>query len=313
MNYKKMCLIINLTTMIFLSGCSVQKKMENVENVNQNQSSEISNIQNEDLKNEDQYLKEDDVINEENLLGEWLYIQHGCIITFETEGKCNIMYEGENYQCTYHIQDDHILLKYQEKEVSATIHDDNMLYFNESKFGFMTKEMWDNSAIPEGENQNIGLNDIRNEMIESSAVLGVIFLGTHEGTPFDEEFLGKNETISSFDQYQFLSGIANENYAKNEGMEIYCLIPTDINAKVEVAHWDAMENKKGQILYKSEKGDPFWVQGNMSDIMSNLIITIEDSYGNKLEEYHPFISLENGKVSTYNPSNLNIIDYTITY
>lgn len=161
--------------------------------------------------------------------------------------------------------------------------------------------------------QDDSLQKLRLEMEPSAAVAGIFYLGYYDGTAFDTAFLEIPEVKQCFDRYPFLSNITNAQYAKNDGAEIYCIVPADPDALVTVTKWDANTESPGEILYQSDNGNPFFVQGNASDIMSNLAISIQDNFNNQLQNYHPSISLNDGRVTLPTDSEPLILDFTISY
>ena len=72
--------------------------------------------------------------------------------------------------------------------------------------------------------------------------------------------------------------------------------------------WDADTESAGKVLYESKSGEPILVQGNISDIMPNLAVSITASNGEKSENYHPCISLKDGSISTTTQDGSLILD-----
>ena len=144
---------------------------------------------------------------------------------------------------------------------------------------------------------NEGLDRVRQDMEPSAAIAGIFYMGYCDGTVSDVGFFSQLQNQTALLEYPFILEIPEERFAKNEGGELYCIVPADPQASVEVTAWDDMEQKAGEVLYQSDSGEPFFVSGNVSDIMSNLSVNIRDSYGNALEQYHPFLSLESGMIA----------------
>ena len=158
--------------------------------------------------------------------------------------------------------------------------------------------------------QNEGLDEFRNSLVPSDAIAGIISMGYHEGEPLDEAFWADDALQTYWLEWPFLLEIPAERYASADGNQVFAIVPADPAAKVTVTAWDANTETAGDVLYESDQGDAFFVRGNVSDIMPNLSVTIEDSRGNILSEYHPFISMKDGKVSVGDTSDLVIIDKT---
>ena len=143
------------------------------------------------------------------------------------------------------------------------------------------------------------LDAIRMEMEPSGAMAGVFFLGVNEGDPLDDAFYSNPDRAGYFEGRPFMKDIPLDRYIQTAGMEVYCIVPSDPYSTGKVTEWDEAGEKpvEGKVLYESSNGAPFFVQGNASDIMPNLSITITDRFGHTLESYHPSISLKDGSVS----------------
>ena len=156
------------------------------------------------------------------------------------------------------------------------------------------------------------LRDIRQEMVPSGAIAAVFFLGTYEGEPLDDAFYRDPGRQDYWEGRPFMNEITPGQYAQTAGMEVYCIVPADPMASVKVTEWDESGEKPvaGKVLYESKTGDPFFVQGNISDIMPNLAVTIKDSYGAVLDQYHPAISLKDGSVALPGEDQPLVLDMT---
>ena len=140
-----------------------------------------------------------------------------------------------------------------------------------------------------------GLEILRQKLQNADAIGGIFCLGYYDGKLLDSNFHSFMESYMS--DFPFLSAISRG--AINDGGEIYCIIPTDPKAKVSVTKWDeSVAPTVGETLYDSKHGEPFFVQGNVSDIMPNLSVNISDSKGKTLAQYHPCISLMDGSICT---------------
>lgn len=158
--------------------------------------------------------------------------------------------------------------------------------------------------------QNEGLLEFRHEMNPADAIAGIIFMGYHEGEPLDRAFWDAEDLQTYWLTYPFLLEIPAERYAANDGGQVFAMVPADPEAKVTVTAWDAESESAGDVLYESQTGEPFYVRGNVSDIMPNLAVTIEDSQGRVLENYHPAISMKDGTVTHSKPTDPMVMDFT---
>ena len=158
--------------------------------------------------------------------------------------------------------------------------------------------------------QNEGLLEFRHEMNPADAIAGIIFMGYHEGEPLDRAFWDNEDLQSYWLTYPFLLEIPLERYAANDGNQVFCIVPADPEAKVTVTAWDAANETPGDVLYESQTGEPIYVRGNFSDILPNLSVTIEDTQGRVLENYHPAISMKDGTVTRGKPTDPMVMDFT---
>lgn len=135
--------------------------------------------------------------------------------------------------------------------------------------------------------------------------------------------LGYSTNIASFlaemdlTDYPFISEIPKENYVElpDGGTEIYCIIPTDPSASLAVNEWvmdetNGFYGETGQVLYRSESGDPILLRANPSDVVPSTQVVIVNSAGESLD-WNPSISLYDGKMQTpwYSPGVTDITDY----
>ena len=157
------------------------------------------------------------------------------------------------------------------------------------------------------------LNLIRQRLEPSAAIAGVFYLGYNNGDLMDDGFYEMLTEAGYLDRYPFFTQIPMSNCAQTEGNDVYLVIPADPYAQVEVTEWGEVEGggMTGPVLYSSDRGDPFFLQGNISDIMPNLSVTIIDSYGSTLYRYHPMLSLQTGFVVTEtDPDQPVVLDLT---
>jgi len=144
------------------------------------------------------------------------------------------------------------------------------------------------------------LAEFRKVISEKNALCGVAFLGT---TPDDfgelSEYLKEQ---SYYDDFLFLDDLTEEDFVSEEGQELYVVIPRDESITVTVSqyvidlsedYWEGV----GEELLKSEDGKPVLVRGNISDIMSNLHITVVQDGSEQMVEYRPCLSLRDGMIS----------------
>ena len=156
------------------------------------------------------------------------------------------------------------------------------------------------------------LNRVRRQMEPSGAIAGVFYLGFYEGEPLTDDYYTMLDEKGYAQEYPFLLDIPAGRYIKTAGNEVYCIVPADPDSIMEITEWDETEGGvAGEVLYHSDSGEPVIVQGNVSDIMSNLSVIITDSLGNTLSQYHPHLSLEDGALGRSPEDQPLVLDLTI--
>ncbi|MBQ9535365.1 MAG: DUF3298 domain-containing protein [Clostridia bacterium] len=117
-----------------------------------------------------------------------------------------------------------------------------------------------------------------------------------------------------YENFPFMTSLPYDHFAEGYlGEQLYMIVPTDPNAKVEVYEWiidesNDFQGERGQLLYLSADGAPFLLRCNRSDIMPDTQLVITQPDGEVLE-WTPFVSLQDGRVQTV--SNLKYVyDFT---
>ena len=169
-----------------------------------------------------------------------------------------------------------------------------------------TEPLEQNTASAEG----LSIDDIRDIAAANGDICAAMFLGY--ATDIDS-YLTEND----LSDYPFLAEIPRENYVEEPdgGMEIYCIIPADPTASVAVNEWIMDESngyygETGQVLYRSESGEPILLRANPSDAMPGTQVVIVDGDGQVLD-WNPSLSLYDGSMNTpwYSPGVCDMTDY----
>ena len=155
-----------------------------------------------------------------------------------------------------------------------------------------------------------GLAELRNAMEPSGAIAGILYLGFGEEGLLSDSIQENILEKSYHRKYPFLQEIASSHIVVAEGYELYCIIPADPAASVNVNAWDAETGAAGETLYESSEGTPFLLMCNTSDIMSNVTVSITDSKGAVLSLYSPGISLRDGCVLLPGEDQPVVLDLT---
>ena len=122
--------------------------------------------------------------------------------------------------------------------------------------------------------------------------------------------------LSLQSRYPLISLIPKERWVETEGGEVYCIIPKDKNATVTVNELVFDETSETfyrveKVLYRSEKGEPILIRGNVSDIFSNIQVVVTDS--DNSVTYSPCLSLENGELLITDEHKDYIYNFTTAY
>lgn len=136
---------------------------------------------------------------------------------------------------------------------------------------------------------------LRQAMIETTDMAAVAFLGYYEG-----DYEGLDDYLDEYkfaEDHPFIKEIDADHFIEHEGDELYCIVPADEEAFVNVYEWIISEDNDfmgevGNVIYEGD-AEPFFIKCNMSDIMPNTFVEVVDSAGNTLE-YIPQMSLMSG-------------------
>ncbi|MBE5766399.1 MAG: hypothetical protein E7335_04415 [Clostridiales bacterium] len=153
------------------------------------------------------------------------------------------------------------------------------------------------------------LQNIRQMIADTNSLCAVAHVGYAEG-PMGDGYYGLFEEEGYIQCYPFLAEIPYDRYAFAEGGEVYCIVPGDENASVAVNECYFADSgiETGSVLFRSDSGAPFIVQGNISDIYSNLQVNIVNEDGTTVT-FQPSLSLKDG--SLYTGENDAILDFTV--
>ncbi len=146
---------------------------------------------------------------------------------------------------------------------------------------------------------NSSKNDVSSETDNSSKIVDSSSQIEEENDLFGIAFLGytaitDERTLSS--NYLTEDKIEKLETVIHEGDEVYLILPTSEDVKVEIYAFDELDEIGGigDILYTSDKGNPILLQCNVSDILANVIIRFER--GEEVVGYSPRVSLKDGKI-----------------
>ncbi len=128
---------------------------------------------------------------------------------------------------------------------------------------------------------------------ESSSVTAVEEIPYTDDQLYAVAYIGYDE-YSSLDGYiaQYLPNQNPPFFHLSQG-EYYLVIPRYSQMELNIYRND-METMGSALLYKSPTAHPFVIQGNISDIFSNMTIELTDQ--EQSTSFSPYISLKDGGV-----------------
>lgn len=149
-------------------------------------------------------------------------------------------------------------------------------------------------TVEQTDQADIELEYIRACLEGSPNICAVAMLGYADGDLND--FL-----LDVVRDYPAVAGVSPECWVEAEGDEVYLIVPRDGDASVAVNEWTVSsdssagpyDGEMGDVLYRSEYGDPIIVRGNISDIYPNMMVNIVSNEGDSLS-YIPFCNLLDG-------------------
>lgn len=130
------------------------------------------------------------------------------------------------------------------------------------------------------------------------AVAYLGYAGPDGNTPADPYAVMEGNAPQLCENLPFLLQIPKENTVGTDG-DLFCVVPTDENATVAVNRtpWDETTETYGdpEVLYRSEKGDPFLLMTANTGWCMETEVIITDSQGN-VTVWYPFID-EDGRIA----------------
>lgn len=141
----------------------------------------------------------------------------------------------------------------------------------------------------------LDLADFAEEKVTENTFCAVAYLGYFGGDY--EGLVPYLKEIGYLNKYPFLENMDKEQVILTEGGEWYLLLPTQEDMDLRISQALMNENdysiREGKVLYKEKGNKPVLVRGNVSEIMPNLLLTIENTQGESLT-YSPVLSMMDG-------------------
>lgn len=127
------------------------------------------------------------------------------------------------------------------------------------------------------------LAELRQEAQDHGCMAGIFYMGeTDTGNLYN--VLKDNSAFL----WDIVYDIPEERWITTPGgVEAYCIFPVDPNASVAVNQWVCDEStgfvgKPGEVLYRSDSGDPILLLCNVNDAVPDTEVVIVDNNGNDL-------------------------------
>ena len=155
---------------------------------------------------------------------------------------------------------------------------------------------------------------------QAGVMCGVMYIGFVEKEMTDPDAMRSDydrliRASGGFEEFEFLRELPDSQLVSTAmGHDLYLIIPTDPDAKVEVSevsldYDNDCAYRVERTLYSAENGAPFLLQCNYSDIFSDAQIMITNPDGTRLK-WMPFMSLKDGTVQTEADDGQKVYDFT---
>lgn len=141
---------------------------------------------------------------------------------------------------------------------------------------------------------------LQNDLDEKGFVCAAAYIGTILDGKTEKEYIDSSDYKNT---YPFIALIGEDKIVRNEGDEVYCIVPAKgyNNVVVNTFIVDESNDFKGAAdkeLYRANDGSPILVRGNISEIMPNIIVTLSNS--DSTFSFSPSLSMRDGSLNRYN-------------
>ena len=138
----------------------------------------------------------------------------------------------------------------------------------------------------------------RKDIANSSAQIAVAYLGYAPLTGY-EDLTVYLDASGFYEIYPFLSEVTEEQFVQQDGSDLYLVVPAakDISLTVCDCYVDETDYAiaRGDELLLLDAGQPVILQGNVSEVAPNLLVTAETD-GKETLEYVPCLSMIDGSL-----------------
>lgn len=156
---------------------------------------------------------------------------------------------------------------------------------------------------PEDESLLRLLDNMNNE----KKLMAVAYLGWVDGG--FSEIMDYMQEKSYVEDYPFLGSIDEGHFVKNDGSEIYAVVPCDKDTELKVYKYEF--DTQGTLfttdeLFSETEGNPILIQGNISEIAPNIML--KAIKGDSVTEFAPSLSGMDGKLAN---SENKVLDFSL--
>lgn len=158
------------------------------------------------------------------------------------------------------------------------------------------------------------LAELRSGIDGTGCIAAIAYIGRIEGPMgdgYDNFFVQQGYTY----WYPFINEIPYDRFVETDGYELYCIVPRDADASVAVNQWFMREyagtvgGSTGNVLYRSESGEPFLLLCNLNETIPNADVNIVSADGETVS-FNPLLyRFDDGTVCVQCPDN--VLDFTL--
>ncbi|MBQ8610643.1 MAG: hypothetical protein IJ412_02930 [Oscillospiraceae bacterium] len=158
------------------------------------------------------------------------------------------------------------------------------------------------------------LEELRMIMQDSDYLAAIAFIGYIEGPMGDGYGELFRQNGYSF-WYPFVEEIPYDRLVETDGWEMYCIVPRDEDASVAVNQWLMREyggqvnGSTGNVLYRSESGEPILLLCNIDATVPNTDVTVTAPDGSWVN-FHPSVTSYSDGTIRVNTS-VELLDFTV--
>lgn len=158
------------------------------------------------------------------------------------------------------------------------------------------------------------LEELRAAMRNSDYLAAIAFIGYIEG-PMGDGYgeLYRQNGYSYW--YPFVEEIPYDRLVETDGWEMYCIVPRDEDASVAVNQWLMREydgqvgGSTGNVLYRSESGEPILLLCNIDGTVPNTDVTVTAPDGSWVN-FHPSVTAYSDGTLRVN-TTVELLDFTV--